>query len=99
MIRALRKAVVRVGPEDHGRRMSLDDFDRAAGREGHLYELNKGVIDVVNVPRPSHGRQVRSLLRQFMLYEEGRPGSIEYLAGSGEAKLLIGPAQSERHPD
>lgn len=99
MIRALRKQVIRVGPEDHGRPMSLNDFDRAVGRDGYLYELNKGVIDVVNVPTPGHGRQVRALLRQVTLYEEGHPGVIEFVAGSGDAKLLIGPTQSERHAD
>jgi hypothetical protein len=41
--------------------MSLDHFDRATGQEGHLYELNKGVIEVVDVPQPSHGRQVHAL--------------------------------------
>lgn len=99
MIKALRKPVIRVGPEDHGKRMSLDDFDCAVGREGYLYELNKGVIDVVNVPKPSHGRQVRAVLRQITLYEEEHPEVIEFVAGSGDAKLLIGPSQSERHAD
>jgi Uma2 family endonuclease len=85
MIRTLRKPVVRVGPEDDGRRMSLDDFDRAIGREGYLYELSKGVIQVVNVPGGNHANQFQ--------------GVITFIGGGGEAKLLIGPAQSERHPD
>ena len=79
--------------------MSLDEFDRAEGQEGYLYELNKGVIEVVNVPRPSHGRQLQELRRQLTGYDLDHPGVIEYLAGGSEAKLLIGPAQSERHPD
>ena len=99
MIRAIRKPAIRVGPEDHGRSMSLDDFDRAEAQEGYLYELNKGVVDVVDVPQPPHGRQLHQLRRQLTAYDLAHPGVIENLAGGSEAKLLIGPSESERHPD
>ena len=99
MIKTLRNPVIRVGPDDHGRRMSLDDFDRAIGREGYLYELNKGVIDVVDVPEPSHGRQFQELRDQLVGYRLSHPGVVTFIGGGAEAKLLIGPPQSERHPD
>jgi Uma2 family endonuclease len=89
----------RVGPADHGRRMTLDRFDRAIGQEGYLYELNKGVIEVVNVPHPKHLGQVQALRNQFVLYQETHPGLINAVAGSNEAKILIAADQSERHPD
>ena len=95
--RKSRKVVV--GPEDHGRRMSLDQFDRAEGREGYLYELNKGVIEVTDVPQPSHGQHVQAIRNQLTAYQLERPDVILYLAGGGEAKMLIGPSESERHPD
>ena len=95
--RKSRKIVV--GPEDHGRRMSLDQFDRAEGREGYLYELNKGVIEVTDVPQPSHGQQVQAIRNQLTAYQFERPEVILYLAGGGEAKMLIAPSESERHPD
>jgi Uma2 family endonuclease len=88
-----------VGPEDHGRRMSLDQFDRAEGREGYLYELNKGVIEVTNVPQPNHGQQVQEIRDQLTVYKSSRAGVIHYMAGGSDAKLLIGPSESERHPD
>jgi Uma2 family endonuclease len=91
--------VVVVGPEDHGRRMSLDQFDRAEGREGYLYELSKGVIEVTDVPNPAHGRQLQSVRRQLAAYEIARPDVIQYMGGGSDAKLLIGPSESERHPD
>ena len=98
MLKTLRKPI-RIGPEDHGRRMSLDRFDRATGQEGHLYELSKGVIEVVDVPPPSHGRQVHALRSQFVRYEDTHPDVIDFIGGSGEAKVLLSPDQSERHPD
>jgi hypothetical protein len=36
-----------IGPADHGRRMSLDEFDTAVGLEGRLYELSRRVIVVL----------------------------------------------------
>lgn len=89
----------RVGPADHGRRMTLDRFDRAIGQEGYLYELNKGVIEVVNVPHPKHLAQVQALRNQFVPYQESHPGVINSIAGSNEAKILIAADESERHPD
>ena len=98
MLKTLRKPI-RIGPGDHGRRMSLDRFDRATGQEGHLYELNKGVIEVVDVPDPTHGKQVQALRNQFARYQDAHPGAIDFVGGSGEAKILLSSDQSERHPD
>lgn len=101
MIRVLRKRPTtrHVGPADHGRRMSLDGFDRATGVEGYLYELGKGVIQVVNVPGGNHAGQFQEVRDQLVGYRLANPGVITFVGGSGEAKLLIAPAQSERHPD
>src|SRR5947209_8064421 len=102
MLQTLRKpprAKIHVGPQDHGRRMSLDDFDRAIAEEGYLYELNKGVIEVAGIPQPKHGQQVRMLRNQLGTYDDTNPGIIHFLGGGGEAKMLIGPAESERHPE
>ncbi len=33
----------RIGPTDHGRRMTLDEFIEADFQEGWLYELARGV--------------------------------------------------------
>ena len=56
-----RRKTVRVGPEDNGRRMTLDEFDDAIVKEGYIYELGKGVIEVSNVPGLRHGRQVAEI--------------------------------------
>jgi Uma2 family endonuclease len=94
-----RRKVIRIGPEDNGRRMSLDEFDHAIVKEGYIYELGKGVIEVSNVPRLDHGRQTAELRNQFVVYDLANPGIINYLSTGSDAKLMIGPSQSERHPD
>jgi Uma2 family endonuclease len=99
MVQATRQRKIIIGPEDDGRRMSLDDFDRAIAREGYLYELGKGVVEVSEVPRLDHGRQVAEVRNQLVVYDVAHPGIIDYLAAGSDAKLLIAPAESERHPD
>ena len=39
-----------IGPEHNGTPMTLDEFARAEGRPGHLYELERGTIVVVSLP-------------------------------------------------
>lgn len=99
MLQSARRKQIRIGPEDHGRRMSLDDFDRAIAREGIRYELGKGVIEVSEVPSLEHGKQVQELRNQLVAYQLATPDVIDFLATGSEAKLLIGPSESERHPD
>jgi Uma2 family endonuclease len=93
------KTAIKIGPLDHGRRMSLDDFDRAESQPGHLYELSRGVVTVVDVPRRRHLAQVNAARKQFYAYWAVHPERIHTLAGSGECKILIASLESERHPD
>jgi Uma2 family endonuclease len=89
----------RIGPADHGRRMSLAAFDEAEIEEGHHYELDRGVIAVSEVPGIPHFRQVWALIRILSAYDASHPGVIECIGGGSDCKLLIPPFDSERHPD
>jgi Uma2 family endonuclease len=99
MLTKPRRRQIRVGPQDHGKAMSLDDFDEAIAQEGYLYELNKGVIEVSGLPQPEHAKQIQEIREQLTFYRREHPGLIDMIGGGGEAKMLIGPARSERHPD
>ncbi|HWE38186.1 MAG TPA: Uma2 family endonuclease [Isosphaeraceae bacterium] len=90
---------IRLGPADHGRRLSLADFIDAEAEDGLLYELARGVVVVTEVPGVNHGRTVRRLARLFILYDEEHPGIIRYAAGGGECRLRLPGMQSDRHPD
>jgi Uma2 family endonuclease len=89
----------RIGPKDHGRRMTLDEFDRAEGEEGHLYELSRGVVTVMDIPNLRHGRQVDALKDQFYAYRRARPNRVDFITSGSECKILLEGLQSERHPD
>jgi Uma2 family endonuclease len=93
------KAIVKVGPADHGKPMSLEDFDKAEAQAGHLYELSRGVIVVSDVPKRRHLSQVKELRRQITVYDLANPHIIDTIAGGGECKILIADFESERHPD
>lgn len=88
-----------IGPEHHGRRMSLDDFSGIAGRPGFLYELEKGVIAVVDVPGVPHWSVIETLRALLYAYRAANPGVFLLLGGGSEVALRMRGMESERHPD
>ena len=93
------KTIVKIGPMDDGRQMSLDDFDEAEVQPGFHYELSRGIITVSDVPDLKHFAMVNEVRRQLGRYDLEHPGKIFGIAGSGECKIPLREYQSERHPD
>jgi len=93
------KSPDKLGPADHGRRMSLAEFDRAEVEEGYLYELSRGVVVVSDVPGIRHFAVLTALRRQLNAYDLAHPGAIYGLAAGSDCKLMLPDLQSERHPD
>jgi hypothetical protein len=93
------KTAIKIGPQDHGRRMSLADFDHAEVQEGYLYELSRGVITVSDVPDLRHLGQVDEVRQQFDRYRAAYPGQIYRLAAGSDCKIMVTGLESERHPD
>jgi Uma2 family endonuclease len=90
---------IKISPADHGRRMSLADFEHAEVQEGYLYELGRGVIIESDVPNPAHLAQFLAIRRQFSTYETAHPGRIYGVMGGAECKIVLAALESERHPD
>jgi Uma2 family endonuclease len=88
-----------IGPGDHGRIATFDEFISADFEEGYLYELSRGVIEVSDIPGINHGRIVQRVARLFMHYDDAHPGVINYLAGGGECGIRLPGMISIRHPD
>ena len=86
-------------PSDDGRRMSLEEFEFAEAPEGQLYELNKGVVVMMDVPSLPHAAQVYALREQLSEYNRRVPSKIKAVLGSMECKVLLQSIESERHPD
>ena len=95
----MRKTITRIGPADHGRKMSLEDFEDAEVQEGYLYELSRGIITVTDVPKRLHMLVVSAIRDQLHSYKSLNPGRIKIIASGNECKLLVHDLDSERHPD
>ena len=89
----------RIGPADHGRAMTLDEFLDAEAEEGHRYELARGVLEVTNVPNDPHGQIVHNLYRVVFRYDSAHPGRILRVGGGNEFQLLFPGFVSGRNPD
>lgn len=92
-------SILQIGPEHHGTRMSLDEFAQAQGLAGFNYELNRGVIEVVDVPGLPHSRIVKFIRDALTHYEAANPGVVDHDATGSEAVIRMPVTQSERHPD
>jgi Uma2 family endonuclease len=93
------KTLIKIGPADHGRPMSLAEFEHAKVQEGYLYELSRGIVTVSDVPNRRHALQLIAIRRQLAVYDVLHPGRIAGVLGGADCKLLIGGLESERHPD
>ena len=93
------RTIVKITSLDRGQRMGLEAFAEAEAQEGHLYELARGVIEVVDVPNLAHGNVVDNIYGQVWSYRSSQPDQIQYVGTGASCKLLLPGMQSERHPD
>ena len=89
----------RLGPADHGLRMSLDEFREADAEEGYRYELARGILEVTQVPNDPHGFIVWNLLSALVLYNQARPGVILRAGEASGFRLWLPAMLSGRNPD
>jgi Uma2 family endonuclease len=88
-----------IGPADHGRVMSLDEFEEADFEEGYRYELARGVLEVSEIPGELHAVIVWVLLSAIRDFQRGHPGVIYRAGGGSEYRFRLPVMQSGRHPD
>jgi Uma2 family endonuclease len=92
-------ATRQIGPEHHGRRMSLKQFACVTGQPGYLYELDKAVIVVMDVPGVTHMRSVTEVRDRLIVYGRQNPGRINAITEGSSSAMRMPELQSERHPD
>ncbi len=63
------KTITKIGPADHGRPMDLDEFAEAEADEGRVYELGRGIVTVVEIPKKRHMLQVAAIRDQLQGYK------------------------------
>jgi Uma2 family endonuclease len=90
---------LRIGPADHGRAMTLDEFLEAEEAEGYRYELARGVLEASEVPDDPHGDVVASLFDAISRYRRDHPGVIRRYGGGNEFRFWLPGMISGRNPD
>jgi Uma2 family endonuclease len=92
-------APTRIGPADHGRAMTIEEFREAEEEEGYRYELARGVLEVTEVPNDLHGQIVSNILRALARHDQAHPDLILRYGGAGEFRLWLPGMISSRNPD
>ena len=90
---------VRIGPADNGRRMAIAELQAAEVEEGYRYELDRGVLQVTEVPNDPHGVVVANLFDAISRYRRDHPRLIRRYGGGGEFRFWLPRMVSGRHPD
>lgn len=93
------KRKIKVGPLDHGRKMSLKAFEFAETEEGYHYELSRGVIAVSNIANYYHALIGACIRNALVTHQAAHPTAIHVILTEMASKLLIERWESERHPD
>jgi Uma2 family endonuclease len=79
--------VLRLGPADHGRPMTLEEFLTSGWEEGYHYELIDGKVYVAPLPNLPEDRVEKWLFFKFQLYAAGHPGVLSYL--TDKARVFV----------
>ena len=88
-----------LGPADHGRALSLEEYLSARGREGYRYELIDGRVVVSPAPNFAHEWLVRWLLMALDRYAERHPEVINFVCGRGRLFVPHRPGATTPEPD
>jgi Uma2 family endonuclease len=73
------KVVKKLGPEDHGRRMSFDEFMHSDYQEGYHYELIRGKLYVFTLPNLPENRLEHWLFGKLYVSAAANPRVINHV--------------------
>ena len=90
---------IRIGPADHGREMTFEEFEDAEETPGYLYELARGVLEVSIIPGEPHGLLEWFFLGRIRDYDVAHPGVVAMAGGPSMFRLWVPEMASARHPD
>ena len=89
--------VLQMGPRDHGRSMSLDDFLAGDYQEGYQYELIDGKLYVVPLPNLPEDRVEKWIFSCLLFYSRERPEVINYV--TDKARVFVPGSRRATTPE
>jgi Uma2 family endonuclease len=81
-----------LGPEDHGREMSYQEFMEGDYQHGYRYEIIRGKLDVSPLPNAPEDFLEKWLLGKLFVYAQTHPQVIRYL--TDKARVFV-PSEEE----
>jgi Uma2 family endonuclease len=91
--------VLKLGPADHCRPMTLDEFMAGDYAGGYQYELIDGKLYVSPQPNLPQNRVEEWLSFQFSLYAREHPGVINYVSNKARVFVPGRPGVTNPEPD
>jgi Uma2 family endonuclease len=90
-------AHLKLGPADHGRPLTLDDYESADYEPGFKYEIIDGRLYVSPIPNPPENILETWLFRALLSYSHDRPDVINYL--STKSRVFIARRKKATVPE
>jgi Uma2 family endonuclease len=90
---------VHLTPKDQGRPLTLEEFERAAGAEGHRYELIEGRVEVSPIPEYPHEVLCQRIERQLLAYAVQHPERLADVKGPARVFVPGRRATTAPEPD
>jgi Uma2 family endonuclease len=91
------KVALKLGPADHGRRMSLEDFMAADAEAGYQYELIDGKLYVSPQPNLPQNVVEEWLSQKLTIYVHENPSVVNYL--SHKARVFVPDREDVTNPE
>jgi Uma2 family endonuclease len=91
--------VLKIGPGDHGRPMTLDELTAGDFEEGYQYELIDGRLYVSPQPDAPQGMVERWITLKLQYYSDARPEVINFVYGKTRVFVPGRPGLTTPEPD
>src|SRR5690242_12684349 len=86
------KTALVLGPADHGRPITREEFDAARDQEGYRSELIGGKVYVSPIPNLPHERILRWVEEALRDYRRAHPDVLNFI--TGPARIMV-PGEEE----
>jgi Uma2 family endonuclease len=88
-----------LGPADHGRPMTREEYEAARGREGYRYELIDGKVYVSPLPDLPHDRICEWLLGLLFNYSRAHPEVLNFVTPKARVIMAEAEESTDAEPD
>jgi Uma2 family endonuclease len=91
--------LTKLGPGDHGRSVSLDDFTAGDFEEGYQYELVDGRLYVTPLPNLPENRVEQWILMKLWNYAQEKASVINFVSSKARVFVSDRPGVTNPEPD